>query len=392
MEGLTVLSSFTGLGGLDLGLKKAGFDTIACIERNEHARQSILDNSPSWNLLETADIVDVARTLTTESLGLKPRQLSILAGAPPCQPFSKAAQWRDNAMNGLCDARSKSIDSFLDIAECFLPQVIMIENVAGFVRGRTSAVTAISQRLERLNRKCKTRYRLQHRTLNAMNFGVPQRRFRAILIADRDGREFEWPTPTHAERPTRAWDAIHDSHSSAPLPAPRGYWSDLLPSIPEGRNYLFHTSQGGGEQLFGVRTRFWSFLLKLAKNEPSWTLPANPGPSTGPFHWDNRPLTTAERLRLQSFPKAWKVSGSEYQKNLQVGNATPPLLAEVIGRELMVQYWGGKYERRPFLTIARKRVVPAARPTTAIPEKFRKHIGTHAPHPGQGKGPGAQTR
>ena len=64
----------------------------------------------------------------------------------------------------------------------------------------------------------------------------------------------------------------------------RGKWVGLLPSIPEGKNYLWHTSRGGGLPLFGWRTRYWTFLLKLAKNRPSWTIQAQPGPAVGPFH------------------------------------------------------------------------------------------------------------
>ena len=84
-----------------------------------------------------------------------------------------------------------------------------------------------------------------------------------------------------------------------------GKWADLLPTIPEGQNYLWHTNRGGGSQLFGWRTRYWSFLLKLAKNLPSWTIQAHPGSSIGPFHWRNRKLSVPEMCRLQTFPTAW---------------------------------------------------------------------------------------
>ena len=97
------------------------------------------------------------------------------------------------------------------------------------------------------------------------------------------------------------------------LPAARGGWADLLPSIPEGQNYLWHTDRGGGRPLFGYRRRFWSFLLKLSKHRPSWTLSAQPGPSTGPFHWTNRPLAVRE-----------DVATSELSRNLEGGRQLPP--------------------------------------------------------------------
>ena len=83
----------------------------------------------------------------------------------------------------------------------------------------------------------------------------------------------------------------------------------LLPTIPEGQNYLWHTERGGGEPLFGWRRRYWSFLLKLAKDLPSWTIQAQPGPATGPFHWDNRRLSVREMARMQTFPDNVVIKG-----------------------------------------------------------------------------------
>src|SRR5439155_16147032 len=77
---LTVLSAFTGAGGLDVGLELAGFRTIACIENNAQARQTIELNRSSWNLFEAGDINTVTRGLTHGNLGLRRRQLSMLAG------------------------------------------------------------------------------------------------------------------------------------------------------------------------------------------------------------------------------------------------------------------------------------------------------------------------
>src|SRR6185312_12245754 len=110
----------------------------------------------------------------------------------------------------------------------------------------------------------------------------------------------------------------------------RGKWADLLPSIPPGMNYLWHTDRGGGEPLFGWRRRYWSFLLKLAPDQPSWTIQAQPGPATGPFHWDNRRLTGREMARLQTFPDDIQITGSLADAQRQIGNAVPSLLAEVL--------------------------------------------------------------
>src|SRR5215204_1934588 len=132
---LTVLSAFTGIGGLDLGLESAGFQTIGCIERDKVARKTLNANRANWNLIEPGDIESVAASLTPRDLGLRRGQLSILAGASPCQPFSKAAQWSANGRIGLADPRSLCLDPFLILLETFLPKVFLIENVQSFVAG-----------------------------------------------------------------------------------------------------------------------------------------------------------------------------------------------------------------------------------------------------------------
>ena len=230
------------------------------------------------------------------------------------------------------------------------------------------------------------RYELDHRVIDAADVGAPQHRSRAIVVATRIGSGLRWPATVE---PTTAWDAIGNLlQRQEELPEPRGKWAGLLPSIPEGENYLWHTGRGGGEELFGWRTRYWSFLLKLAKDRPSWTLPAQPGPATGPFHWDNRPLSVPELLRLQTFPADWTVEGSARTDHVrQIGNATPPLLAEVLGR-CVVELITGDAPREPLvMAIERSDTIPAAGQVEPIADEYRHRVGFHADHPGSGLGP-----
>ena len=110
-----------------------------------------------------------------------------------------------------------------------------------------------------------------------------------------------------------------------------GRWAELLPSIPEGRNYLHHTERGDGVRLFGWRRRYWSFLLKLSKRLPSWTITAQPGPAIGPFHWKSRRLSPLELCRLQTFPAGYEIDGDLRTIQLQLGNAVPSALAKTPG-------------------------------------------------------------
>lgn len=386
---LTSLSTFTGLGGMDLGLEAAGFDVAASVEWDEGARRSIKANrGDRWNLLPQGDIAVVADVLAPADLGMSAGDLDLLAGAPPCQPYSKAAQWVAGARRGLRDQRGQYLDDYLTLLMRFEPKVGLIENVRGFVQGRTSAIEHIERFLAATPRNG-PRYRLLHRVVDAADCGVPQVRSRAILVLTRIDREFDWPEPL----PRRtAWDAIGSDDFDEPEPAMRGRWADVLASIPEGDNYLWHTSRGGGAELFGYRTRYWSFLLKLAKNRPSWTLPAQPGPATGPFHWNSRPLRIQEMLRLQSFPATWAVEGETRSDRVRlVGNATPPLLAEAIGRALRAHITGQPFREEPLeLRIPFAGMPPDPTPPLPLPDRFQSMVGERAAHPGPGKGPGAR--
>ena len=244
--------------------------------------------------------------------------------------------------------------------------------------------------------------------VSAAEYGVPQLRERVILTAARDGKRFHFPAPTHRspdevttdlfERTLpayrTAWDALADVH---PDPSEclelRGKWADLLPSIPEGSNYLHHTDRGKGLPLFGWRRRYWSFLLKLAKNRPSWTVQAQPGPAVGPFHWENRRLSMRELCRLQTFPDNVTIIGGRTSQQRQLGNAVPSLLAEVLGRAIRQQLLGLPLPEGDLKLLPPDRSpAPAPETETPVPHKFRKLVGRHEAHPGTGKGYGARSR
>ncbi len=178
-----------------------------------------------------------------------------------------------------------------------------------------------------------------------------------------------------------------------PSVAMGGYWSDLLATIPEGQNYLWHTNRGGGQPLFGWRTRYWSFLLKLAKSLPSWTIQAQPGSSIGPFHWHNRKLTVAEMCRLQTFPDSLRFDCGRGDAQKMLGNAVPSLIAEVLAWEMRKQFLGDRKRSRGYKLIPPVRSpVPAPERALAVPKKYRHLIGEHDDHPGEGKGAGAKRR
>lgn len=392
-----VLSCFSGAGGMDLGLEKAGFESAGCIELNQLARDTLKKNRTDdlWPVLDTTDVVQAGESLRPSDLGLEPRELALLAGGPPCQSFSMAAQW-SKPKKGMEDVRGKTVLGMLNLAEHMLPRAILIENVAGFLRGRNSAEAAITEKLRDINAKHRTHYRLHYWILNAADYGVPQNRRRAIAVAFRDlpeDVELSVPPAPYGANNLTAWDAL-GALRPAVVPKAEGSYAELLASIPEGGNYQYLTAKGGGSsvELFGYRTRYWSFLLKLRRDAPAWTLPASPGPSTGPFHWDNRPLAIEERLVLQGFPADWQLAGSPRDGVRLVGNATPAPLAESMGRYIQaILDSAGQTptanDLRPTLAVKRLGPPPPAVAPAPLPKAWRDKVGPKGAHPGEGEGP-----
>lgn len=399
----SVLSLFTGAGGLDLGLETAGFEPVLCVEIDEDSRATLKQNRPRWRLAEPGDIHELSPGEMMRQAGLKPRELRLLAGGPPCQPFSKSAFWANGTSSRMQDPRADTLRAYLQAVEAALPQALLLENVKGIAfKNKDEGLQLLRSELTAINRRQGTRYALQKIAINTAAYGVPQTRERIFLIASIDGRQLELPPPTHGEdeglEPYRsAWDAIGDlDHEAWPAELnPTGRWAELLPSIPEGENYLWHTprnEQKGSEPLFGWRTRYWSFLLKLAKNRPSWTIQAAPGPATGPFHWRSRLLSTEELCRLQTFPDGYTIVGTRRSAQRQLGNAVPSAIAELLGLEIRRQFFDEKVRRR-------LRLIPPARPgcpppirPSPVPKRFVPHRGRHEEHPGVGLGPGARSR
>lgn len=393
----SVLSLFTGVGGLDYGFEAAGFDTRVALERDSQCCESLRAGRP-WPVIE-ADLLETDTKDILRAGGLRAGSVDMLIGGPPCQPFSKSGWWKSGDSLRLEDPRANTLTGYLRVLEEVRPKAFLLENVEGLAfGGKDEGLHLLLKAIRRINKVAGTDYQPVVVTLNAADYGVPQTRTRVFVIASRDGRVFTPPAPTHGDpaglllegqQPwVTAWDAIggldepcdEDTRVS-------GKWADLLPSIPEGQNYLWHTDRMGGEPLFGWRRRYWNFLLKLAKNRPAWTIQAQPGPATGPFHWKNRRLTSTELSRLQTFPKDVVITGGRIEVQRQVGNAVPSLLAEVLARSIREQFFrSAPLSSTPALAVPRRADCPEPERVAAVPRKYLDLAGDHSPHPGTGKG------
>jgi DNA (cytosine-5)-methyltransferase 1 len=381
---------------MDYGFEAAGFETKVAVEFDHDCCETLRKNR-GFGVIER-DIMRVQTAELLEVAGLKKGDADILFGGPPCQPFSKAGYWARGDSRRLEDPRANTLWAYMRIVEEALPQAFVLENVSGLAfSGKDEGLTLLLDRIKEINKKTRSNYQPHFQVLNAAEHGVPQTRERFFMVASRDGTPFKFPTPGFrapeesedlVSLPTyrTAWDAIGDLKEPQEDLAMRGKWARLLPSVPEGQNYLWHTDRGGGLPLFGWRRRYWSFLLKLAKNKPSWTIQAQPGPAIGPFHWNNRRLSTRELCRIQTFPDDVQIVGGRGSIQKQIGNAVPSLLAEVVGRSIRTQFFGEKARGTPKLLPPLRSPVPPAEPVSSVVKEFKALVGEHEAHPGTGKG------
>ncbi|MGM4919546.1 DNA cytosine methyltransferase [Tardiphaga sp. 813_E8_N1_3] len=404
MTRLKAISLYTGVGGLDFGFEAAGFETAVAVEMDPTACRALAANR-RWPILGE----DIHRLTAGQILSagqLSRGEADVLIGGPPCQPFSKSGYWVRGDAKRLDDPRATTLEAYLHILEKAQPRAFLLENVHGLAfRGKDEGLEQILRGIEAVNRRCKTSYRPAVAVLNAADYGVPQLRQRVFIVGSRDGTPFSFPAPTHGAlsenteselQPFRTtWDALGDLPSLMNDPSLKmsGKWADLLPTIPEGENYLWHTKRGGGSALFGWRTRYWNFLLKIAKDRPSWTIQAQPGSATGPFHWANRKFSAVELSRLQTFPEGLVLPFSRNEIQRLLGNAVPSLMAEILAREIRRQLLGRRRQTSDLLLMpVRRGPAPPPQKLAPLPKKFRELIGNHSDHPGEGLGNAARMR
>lgn len=398
---LKTISLFSGIGGLDFGFEAAGFETRVALEFDRYCARTMQLNRP-WEVIE-GDINEVPSAAILAKAGLKVGEADMLIGGPPCQPFSKASYWVRGDSLRLDDPRADTLVGYLRVLRDTQPKAFLLENVYGLAyEGKDEGLRLILDGIAQVNRETGSKYEVSWQVINCAAYGVPQIRERVFMVGSRDGRKFQFPQPTHAKpddvaadmfgmfQPYRtAWDAIGDLSEPAgndPALKVGGKWGDLLPSIPEGENYLWHTDRSGGMPLFGWRTRYWSFLLKLAKRLPSWTVQAQPGSAIGPFHWNNRRLTFEEMCRIQTFPDGLRVDCGRTEMQRMLGNAVPSLIAEVMAREIRKQLLGTAKRGKLQLLPPRRDPVPPPVRVKPVPKVYHEHAGVHEAHPGTGKG------
>jgi DNA (cytosine-5)-methyltransferase 1 len=347
----TAVDLFCGAGGMSLGLSRAGFELLLGVDADPACVKTIQANPRHLDhqVVQTR-VEDLGSAGVLELTGLRPGELDLLAGGPPCQGFS----WQ-RTVGGDFDDRNDLALSWAGFVEALHPRLAMMENVPA-ITGRRGAPTlaAVVQRLLAAG------YSVEHRVLDAAEFGVPQRRRRFVLVAWRsDGgiRPFCWPDPLPAP-PTTVRQAI--AHLPSPpadgseLPGWPNHRADRLSPINleriralgpgQGREHLPARLLAPCHRLPAERIGHRGVYGRMAWDEPAPTITARFDSFTrGRFgHPDqDRTISLREGAILQGFPADYVFVGSKVEVARQIGNAVPPPFAAALGKALAKTLGGG---------------------------------------------------
>lgn len=309
----TVVDLCCGCGGYTLGFLLAGYLPLLGIECDRWAAETFRSNFPDVPLLELA----VERLTDAEILdAIGGREVDVICAGLPCPGFSSNGKQKGD------DERNWLFTQFVRVVELLQPHVLAIENVAqigtvhGGVFGRWLSAALADVGYDTIS--------LQ--VLKAAAYGVPQRRERAIIVANRWGLQNLYPSPILAKPFFRTVDPAIDDLRSLPQGAvPNHEW----PKLGAGRQARI-TALSQGEPLY---ENFTGCCRRLRPDRPANTVTANNGvPHVHPH--EHRLLSVREMARLQAFPDTFLFCGSVVEGQRQVGNAIPPPLAEHIALAL----------------------------------------------------------
>ena len=324
-----VLELFAGAGGLAIGLEKSGIKCVALNEIDKWACQTLRENRPNWNVLEG----DIKSFQFTEYKN----KVDVVTGGFPCQAFSYAGK-----KLGLKDARGTLFYEFARVVQEVNPPICIGENVKGLLshdKGKT--IEGMVSILDEIGYNV-----VPVQVLKAINYNVPQKRERVILVGIRKDIDTIYSYPKKYSTIYNLSDALKKGElyncdvpksdgSKYPdhkkeildLVPPKGYWRNLPLELQKeymGKSFYL----GGGKT--GIARR-------IGWDEPSLTLTCSPAQKqTERCHPDEtRPFTVREYARIQTFPDIWKFEGSISQQYKQIGNAVPCNLGKEIGYSIV---------------------------------------------------------
>lgn len=310
-----VISTFAGCGGSSLGYSMAGFKELLAVEWDDNAVETFKLNFPDVPVYH-GDIgllkVDQCLQLT----GLKPGELDVFDGSPPCQGFSSAGQ------RVMDDPRNSLFREYVRLLRGLQPKIFIMENVSGMVKGVMRFVF-----IDILKELKASGYKVSAKLLNAQYFGVPQMRERMIFVGVREDLGIDPSHPVAWSKPINGKDAIGDIPTNDLTPTEDPFTLDLWNKCLPGRSFSTVHPKG-----------HWFNTKKASPNRPFNTIIKTvyeKSTATGVYHWElpakiNIPMVK----RAGSFPDEYQFIGDYTQQWARIGNSVPPLFMRSIALHL----------------------------------------------------------
>lgn len=307
----TVVSLFAGCGGSSLGYSMAGFRELLACDWDDNAVKTFSINFPDVPVVH-GDIADLSVDRVLDITGLRPGELDVLDGSPPCQGFSTAGK------RIIDDPRNQLFVEYVRLLRGLRPKVFVMENVSGLVKGKMKLVfTDVLRELKASG------YKVSARLLNAMYFGVPQSRQRVIFIGIRDDLGVEPSHPAAESRPVSVREAFDGADVSLALEANEKY-VEPMSNLKPGENLSKLTKES-----------FYSYG-KVPIYRPSQTIMKQVtfGKVSLWHYGERRNISIGEAKRLGSFPDEFEFIGSYEEQWARIGNSVPPLFMRAIAKHI----------------------------------------------------------
>lgn len=376
-----VIDLFSGAGGLTFGfshkivdnkfVQDDFFNFLFANEFNHQAAKAFAANFPQINLIE-GDIAKIDQEFLKKKNINVNTPVDLIIGGPPCQSYSTVGKRQ-------YDQRAKMYKEYMRMLELFRPAMFIFENVTGLLSMKNDNGNPVINDIRTLFSKINNAlgYNLEMKTLNAKDYGVPQSRERVFIVGIRNDIDYDWhfPLPSHGgknglQNYVKICEAISD------LPCLKcGQTKTKYKSFPKTEyEYLMrgasnelhdHTCGVYGEKMLkvikavrpGKGRPYINELVEKGELPKECYLTSGYNNTYGRLWWgkpcttitnslgtpsalrcihpnQQRALTTREGARLQSFPDSMQFFGNKYEKNSQVGNAVPPLLAMALANEV----------------------------------------------------------
>ena len=352
MNKYRVIDLFAGVGGLSYGFAhNDNFEIVMANEYDKDIATAYRMNHPTVNVIQ-GDI----RNITEEQLKsvMGKRGIDIIVGGPPCQSYSTLGKRQ-------MDERAHLFEEYCRVLSIVQPKMFIFENVSGLLSMQGGAlIETIKDDFRKLG------YEVKSKLLNAVDYGVPQYRERVILVGMKGKNNFEYPVPTHGDG-LIPYLSVCDAFSDLPV-LKSGEESLEYATAPQNDFQVFlrrnstkleeNVAPTNGEHLIKImqalpdggskddlpedirpKSGYGNTYAKMWWKKPAPTITRNfatPSSSRCVHPRDSRAMTTREGARLQSFPDDYKFYGSRATKNLEIGNAVPPLLSIALAKEVVI--------------------------------------------------------